>query len=61
MGKKTPLNIQRLERVCSLQTPWKGMDVSFLLKHNTDGKRRVQETLDGEMDKNVGNSKYRLA
>lgn len=37
------------------------MDVSFLLKHNTDGKRKVQETLDGEMDKNVGNSKCRLA
>lgn len=35
--------------------------VSFLPKHNTDRKRRMQETLDAEIDKNGGNSKYKLA
>lgn len=64
MGKKRHLETYKdLREFVPCRPHGKGcpMDVSFLLKHNTDGKTRMQETLDGEIEKDVGKSKYKLA
>lgn len=60
--KKDTHEYTKLERVCLLPTPWKVMpDRCFPLAEAQHRKKEtVQETLDGGIDKNVGNSKYKL-
>ena len=59
---KTPIGIQRPREFALHKPCWKECmtDISRLLQHSTDGKRRMQGALDGEIDKNVGKSKYEL-